>query len=109
MEVRITKRRKLCEVCNDMCHNWYYEVSGRILNDDKTRYRRFHFVVWFDIFDLQEHYDQDCISQKQIMDYVDVCAYAMTDLIRSYDDYGYFYDVCNESIERYNNRRIRCA
>lgn len=109
MEVRITKRIKLCEVCNDMCHNWYYEVWVRIMNDERTRYRRFHFVVWFDIFDLQEHYDQDCISQKQIMDYVDVCAYAMTDLIKSYDDYGYFYDICQESIERYNNRCLRCA
>ena len=79
------------------------------MNDEGTRYRRFHFVVWFDIFDLQDHYDADCISQKQIMDYVTECAYAMTELIRSYDDCGYFYEVCRESIDRYNGHYRRCA
>lgn len=102
MEVKITKRRKLHEVCNDMCHNWYYEVSGRIINDDNTRFRKFHFVVWFDIFDLQEHYDADCISQKQILDYVSEMAWAVTDLIVDFDNCSYFYDECRRSIERYN-------
>lgn len=109
MEVKITKRRKLHEVCNDMCHNWYYEVSGRIMNDERTRYRRFHFVVWFDIIDLQEYYDQDCISKKQILDYVTECAYAMIELINSYDDCEYFYEMCRESIDRYNGHYRRCA
>ena len=49
MEIKITKRQKLLEINNDMCHNYYYLVHGRFYNDENTAYRKFKFVVWFDI------------------------------------------------------------
>lgn len=57
MEIKITKRKKLLEINNEMCHNFYYLVHGRFYNDDKTAYRKFHFVLWFDIFDVDEYFN----------------------------------------------------
>ena len=47
----ITKTKKLIEQNNDMCHNYYYLINGRFYNSDKTKYKRFKYVEWFDIFD----------------------------------------------------------
>ena len=33
MEIKITKRTKLLEINNDMCHNFYYLVNGRFYNE----------------------------------------------------------------------------
>ena len=57
MEIKITKRTKLLEINNDMCHNFYYLVNGRFYNENKTAYRRFKFVIWFDIFDVDEYFN----------------------------------------------------
>ena len=51
---RITKRTKLLEINNDMCHNYYYLINGRINNADRSAYRKFKFVIWFDIFDVDD-------------------------------------------------------
>ena len=106
----ITKKQKLLEVNNDMCHNYYYLIYGRIYNENKTRYRKFKFVVWFDIFDVQEYFEKDIIYKEDIKNYVDdlifgaSCAYR--DNIKSFDDekgLKEFYNYCNETIKNYNN------
>lgn len=52
VDFEITKIQKLKEVNNSMCHNYYYIVYGRIYNESKTKYKKFKFVEWFDIFDM---------------------------------------------------------
>lgn len=109
VDFKITKTQKLKEVNNSMCHNYYYIVYGRIYNESKTKYKKFKFVVWFDIFDLQEYFEKDIIYKEDIKNYVDdlifgaSCAYI--DNIKSFDDekgLKKFYEYCNETIEEYN-------
>lgn len=105
----ITKKQKIKEVSNDMCHNYYYLIYGRIYNDDKTKYRKFKFVEWFDIFDLQEYYEKDFITDTEIKTYIDNltdnmgCSY-LSDIKNYNDEKGLkeFYNYCNETIENYN-------
>ena len=52
VDFEITKTKKLLETNNEMAHNYYYLIYGRIYNEEKTRMRKFKFVEWFDIFDL---------------------------------------------------------
>jgi hypothetical protein len=102
MNIEVTKRVKIREVKNCMCHNYYYLIHGKIYNDNKTRYRRFKFIIWFDVFDLQEFYEKDRISKKEILIYVNESSACYIDLIKSYDDCFDFYEMCNESIKNYN-------
>ena len=113
MEIKITKRQKLLEINNDMCHNYYYLVHGRIYNDDKTAYRKFKFVPWFDIFDVDEYFNGDDgdevydipITDEMIMKYLDECIWATVSIVSEYNNENQlrnFYEICNESIVRYN-------
>lgn len=104
MEIKITKRTLAHEVNNDMVHNYYYYVQGRIYNDDNTRYKKFGFIVWFDVEDLAEFYeDKDIFTKKDILNYVDEMSFCcFTDYIKAYDDCKYFYEICRQSIENYN-------
>lgn len=107
MEIKITKRRLLWHQRNDMCCNWYWEVRGRIINDTKTRYRKFHFVVHYDYDDVAEWFEPDndvcpAITDKMHREYLDELSWAQfTDFIKSYDDCKEFYELCQESIDRY--------
>lgn len=109
MEIKITKRTLLKEVNNDMCHNWYYYVQGRIYNDTKTRYRKFAFIVWFDVFDMMDSLDIDAYTKQDIRQYVEKCIFCFTDTIKSYDDCKDFYKLCEESIDHWNNTFCRAA
>lgn len=111
VDFRITKRSKLLEINNDMCHNYYYLINGRINNNDRSAYRKFKFIVWFDIFDVDEFFNYDDehdewldrpVTKDDIEQYVDECICCFTDMINSYDDCDYFYEMCNDSIKRYN-------
>lgn len=111
VDFKITKKQKILEVNNDMAHNYYFLVYGHIYNEDKTRYRKFKFVEWFDIFDLQEYFDKDYITDDDVKQYVNELVdttYIMQ--IKDYNDkegLKNFYDYCRETIENYN--RICCA
>ena len=104
--VELTKKEKILEVNNSMCHNYYYYQHGRIYNADKTKFRRFGFVLWFDIFDVTEYFEKESVTQKEINDYTNiiswetVCTYE--GLIKSFDDCSQFYNMCNETIKEYN-------
>lgn len=104
MDIKITRRTLAYEVNNEKVHNYYYYIQGRIINDDNTKYKRFSFIVWFDVFDLADFYeDKEFFTKKDILNYVDEMIFCcFTDNIKSYDDCKYFYQLCRESIEHYN-------
>lgn len=102
-EVKITKTSKLLEVNNDMVHNFYYLVHGRIINENKTKYKKFRFVLFYDIFDLQEYSENDKITKEMEKEYRDVLIFNMLSTIKSYDDTKDFYELCNDTIKNYNN------
>ena len=101
-EVKITKTSKLLEVNNDMVHNFYYLVHGRIINKDRTKYKKFRFVLFYDIFDLQEYWENDKITKNMEKEYRDVLIFNMVSTIKSYDDTTDFYELCNNTIKDYN-------
>ena len=112
-DITITKRRLLWEQCNDMCHNYYYVVYGKIYNKPKEneyrRFRRFKFVEWIDVFDLQEYYEnKEYITKEDRLEFLDILTFSRTGLIKSYNDVDDFYNDCAETIRNYN-KAIRGA
>ena len=106
VDFEITKRKKLLETNNDMAHNYYYLIYGRIYNKDKTRYRKFKYVEWFDIFDLQEFFEKNIIYQDDIKEYLNNLENAYLLNLKDYNDIEglkEFYNYCNETIKNYNN------
>lgn len=105
--VELTTHRKILEVNNDKCHNFYYVQYGRIYNADKTRYRKFKFVLWFDIFDVMEYFEKDIVNKQEITEYANEIAWCTCETykgsVKSYNDCKAFYDWCNETINDYNN------
>ena len=104
--IELTKLEKCLEVNNSMCHNYYYVQYGRIYNADITRFRRFKFVVWFDIFDVMEYFDLDTVNKQYIAGYAREIAWCAFEThqggIKSYNDCQAFVDWCNETIKDYN-------
>ena len=107
LDFEITKVNKIYEVNNCVCHNYYYIYYGRIYNENRTRYRKFKFIEWFDIFDVEEYFEKDYITNKDIKEYANV----LTDnsYLTSIHDYNdkenlkKFYDYCNDTIRNYNS------
>lgn len=101
-DIKITKTSKLLEVNNDMVHNFYYLVYGRIINESKTKYKKFKFVLFYDVFDLQDYWENVTITKDMEKEYRNVLIFNMVDTIKSYDDTKDFYDLCNDTIKNYN-------
>lgn len=101
-DIKITKRTLLYEQKNDKCYNFYYDVHGRIINAERTKYKKFSFVVWFDIFDVQEYCDKDSVTKADIKDLLDCLISGNLELIKSYEDCKEFYAMCRETVEHYN-------
>lgn len=105
---KITKIQKILEVNNDMAHNYYYLVYFHLQNEDKTKYKKGKFVIWFDIFDLQEYYLEEneelrAITQEEIKQFASELA--VNDLecfSKSYEDTKELQDFCNQTIADYN-------
>ena len=114
MEIKITKRKKLLEINCDMCHNFYYLVNGRFINDEGTAYRKFKFVAWFDIFDIDEYFNYDDekqeyidrpITKKMIEEYLEEYIWGIVSIVSDYNNENQlksFYTICNDSIKNYN-------
>lgn len=103
MKIKITKKTKLLEVNNEMCHNYYYLIQGEMEND--TIYRRFKFVMWFDAFDVSEYFEKDTITQKDVNEYANVQAYFIVENQNvDFDNPQEFYKYCNDTIEKWNKR-----
>lgn len=108
VDFEITKKQKLLEVNNEMCHNYYYLIYGRMYNENKTKMRKFRYVVWFDIFDLQEYFEKDIITKNDIKIFLnDLEIGYLMNIKDYYDTKGLkdFYEYCNETINDYNNIR----
>lgn len=75
--IEFTRIKKIYELNNSMCHNFYYQYNGRIYNESKTKYRQFVFVNWFDIFDVMEFFDADAVSQEDIEEYAKECGWRL--------------------------------
>ena len=106
VDYEITKTKKLLEVNNSMCHNYYYLIYGRMINEEKTRMRKFKYVLWFDIFDLQEYYEKDFITKQDIKNYVNELSCSPLEYINDFNDEKNikdFYKYCNETIQHYND------
>ena len=90
-----------------MCHNFYFLIYGRIYNESKTKYKKFKYVEWFDIFDVQEFFDdKEYITKNDIIDYLNNLENSYLLNIKDYNDekgLKEFYDYCNETIDNYNN------
>lgn len=100
-----TKISKIYEVNNDMCHNYYYIYYGRIYNEEHTRYRKFKYIEWFDIFDVQEFFEKDYITKDDIREYALNIENSYLYSIKDYNDKNGlkdFYNYCNETIKNYN-------
>lgn len=102
IDYKITRKTKILEVNNDMCHNYYFLVRGRIYNKEKTKYKKFGFVEWFDIFDVMEYFEKDYINKNDISNYLNDLIFNNMTLLKDYDNTKNFFDFCNESIENYN-------
>ena len=109
MEIQYTKINLIHEVNNDKVHNFYYVYYGRIYNDSKTKYKKFRYVLWFDIYDVQDFLGKEVITKKDIREYAEglECGYLLN--IKDYNDkegLKEFYSFCRQSIEDYNNLLI---
>ena len=106
MENKVTKTIKLLEVNNDMAHNYYYLIHGRIIDSDTKKSLKYKFVMWFDVFDLQEYFDKDYVSESHIKQYLNdlSCDYIGYDIKNVNDKSGIkdFLIKCNETIKEYN-------
>ena len=105
MEIKYTKINLLYEQNNDMCHNFYFIYYGKIINDEHTRCRKFKYVEWFDIFDVQDFFEKDWVTKEDIREYALNIENSYLLAIKNYDDTKHikeFYDFCRESIENYN-------
>ena len=106
IDFKITKQIKLLEVNNDMCHNYYFLIYGRIYNENKTKYRKFKYIEWFDIFDVMEFFDKEWINKKDIKEYLNNLEIPYIYDIKKYDDIDNlkeFYNYCNQTIKNYND------
>lgn len=110
VDFEITKIQKIKEVNNSMCHNYYFLVYGRIYNEDRTRMRKFKYVQWFDIFDVQEFFkDKEWITQEDVREYLNNLEVPYLYNIKDYNDekdLKEFYNYCNETINEYNKCNI---
>ena len=109
IDFKITKKQKILEINNSACHNYYFLIYGKIYNENKTKFKRFKYIEWFDIFDLQEYFEKDFITENDIKQYVNDlidnmgCSYIGD--IKDYADtkgLNEFYNYCNETIEKFN-------
>ena len=110
VDFEITKIQKIKEVNNSMCHNYYFLVYGRIYNEGRTRMRKFKYVQWLDIFDVQEFFeDKEWITQEDVREYLNNLEVPYLYNIKDYNDekgLKEFYNYCNETINEYNKCNI---
>ena len=110
IDFEITKKQKILEVNNEMCHNYYYLIHGRLYNENKTKYKKLKYILFFDIWDLLEYYEKDFVTQEEIKDYIEAIENPYLTSISNYNDIKNienFYKFCNETIENYNNLILR--
>lgn len=108
MEIKITRKKKIGKSGNcwsDYIH--YYLIHGRIISGDGKFYKPWKFVAEVnfsaDGWDMENQRD---IPEAEILENV-IAGYL--DTIRSFEDCQEFYDLCNETIRKWNKCAIMCA
>lgn len=98
--IKITKRQNInhCSVGD------FYLIFGQILNQDKTRYKKFRFVVQMYNNDICEFYEKDTYTKQDKSNYLDEIINSCLYGIKSYNNVSSFYEFCQESINNYNER-----
>lgn len=105
VDFEITKKQKILEINNDMCHNYYFLIYGRIYNENKTKYKKFKYVEWFDVFDVMEFFETDYYNDKLVKEYLGNLENNYLLNIKDYNDIKNlkeFYNYCNKTIDNYN-------
>ena len=100
------QHKQLNEVNNDLVHNYYFLQYGKIYNKEKTKYRPFKYVIFFDNYDLQEYFEDTKITNKNIKYYANEFTPSELYQIKEYDDLEHlkeFFSYCKETIKDYNN------
>lgn len=108
MEIKITKKRIIADYNSTAYSDGFkaYQVYGKIINDDNTRYRPFAFVKWIwkdDLFEYDDYPEymsdkrQKEITNEFIWSFID-CNYP-----KSYEDCKDFYQECRKSCKEYND------
>lgn len=96
-------------------------MQGRIYNKDLSRYKTFKFIIRYceeDILDyyapeedeleangykdIYDFYDKFKLTDKKIIYFIDEVYSGCFDCIKSYDDCAEFYEICNETVNGYN-------
>ena len=101
VDYKITKTKLLKEVNNDMAHNYYFLIYGRMYNENHTKYRKFKYVEWCDIFDVMEFFEKDFANIADVKEYIGQLVNGYIEMIENFDDVkniSKFYDVCNETL-----------
>ena len=106
MDIKINKTEKLLEVNNDMVHNFYFLIKGRMYNDSKTESKKFKFVIWFDVFEVLEYFESDSYSESDLYDFLNDLTANELSLIKSYNDCQDFYNRCHQSIDKFNEGNL---
>lgn len=99
MEIKITRKQELYKQCSDMVSNYYYLIYGRIINNDNSKYKKFRFIIKFDGYDLADYFEEEKVN---ISLYLDILIEGFISAINSYEDTDYFYNMCINSIQQYN-------
>ena len=107
MEIRITKKQMLFDQVNEMVSHEWWLIHGRVYNNNKTKYKKFKFVVDFDWFEIQEYFDKESFTKKEKNEYIANLIDSYLQFIISYDNTKDFFDVCNESINHYNKTMLK--
>ena len=103
MKKRITKMSLIKEVDNEMCHNYYYVVNGRVYNKDGTRYKKIKFILWNDIESICDYLGSACVTRQEIKDCFLENAYNFIECNDcDFDNFEPFMAVCNATIDDYN-------
>lgn len=78
-------------------------VYGKIYNYNKTKYRKFKFVLSIDDDAIFEYYEKDKVTKSEIKSFRDDLIFGgFTSFINNYNDVDEFYKVCTDSIRSYN-------
>lgn len=110
MEVKITKKVLLDSVRGSVVNMDTYLIHGRIINDEKTAFYRFKFVLPIDLCDdlWDEEFEEEIPYNTALSGMIDAFCNLIPSDFNDRRNLKLFIDDCNATIERYNRRFARC-
>lgn len=77
---------------------WVYLIHGKIYNEDNSKFRNFRFVVWLDINNMEISINE--LFNNKLNNYIN----RILSLIINYNEVDNFYNYCNNSINKWNEK-----